>query len=193
LGLKLISAESDTVFRGDAFDDPVGGGDRSPIGGMEALGSGLDKDVVAVKLEGAELRVAVVAGLTKVGGDESRGELLAVAYLAGGGIDLRDAGEDGAGCETVVYDLLVVVIKIAKDGSKEDDSCETGNESSAKDPVAEVVGLCCVAGTAVFELDWQKDSFVLTVRWRLWGAEFASRMLSDQLRRRLPDRWQRLD
>ena len=134
--------------------------DGGAVGGVEALWAGLDEDVVAVELEGAKLGVAVVAGLTEVGGNEGGGELLAWAYFAGRGVDLRDAGEDGAGGEAVVYDLLIVVVKVAKDGGKDDDPREKGNESAAKETVAEVMGLCCATGAAVFELDWQKDSFV---------------------------------
>ncbi len=126
---------------------------------MEALRAGLDEDVVAVELEGAEFGVAVVAGLTEVSGYEGGGELLARAYFARRGIDLRDAGEDGAGGEAVVHDSLVMEVEVAKDGSKDKDSRETHDECSAKETVAEVVRLGCAAGTAVFELDWQKGLF----------------------------------
>src|SRR6202040_73214 len=95
-------------------------------------------------------------GAAKIAGDGSGGELLAVADLSGGGINLGDAGEDGAGGEAVVDDLLVVVIEVAENDGADDQTTEHDEENHSQEPKPEVLRLCGGSGVvAVFEFDWQ--------------------------------------
>jgi hypothetical protein len=115
LGLELVGTERGTAFCGNALDYAVGGVNGGAVCGVKALGARFDKDIVGLKLEGAEFRVAVIASLTKVVGDGSGGQLLAATDLFRCGIDLGDAGEDRASSEPLVHDVLVMVVEVTED------------------------------------------------------------------------------
>ena len=88
--------------------------------------------------------------------DGGGGELLAIANLLGGGVDLRYVGKDRAGGEAVVYDSLIVKVQITEDGSEYNSTAEHEDEKAPEEPVAKIVVLRGVAGVAtVFEFDWQ--------------------------------------
>jgi hypothetical protein len=97
-----------------------------------ALRAGLDEDIVAVELVGTELRVGVIPGLAKVGGDDCGGELLTVADFAWSSVDLRDVREERACGEAVVYYMLVVEVDVSDDESTDDEDAKQPDESDAK-------------------------------------------------------------
>ena len=110
LRLQLVGAQRDAVFRGDLLHHTIGGGDGGAVGVVVALRAGLDEDGVAAQLVAAHQRVDVVAGAAQRGTNGGGLKMLARPHFLRGRIDLRDAGEERAGLEPVVDDLLVVVI-----------------------------------------------------------------------------------
>ena len=156
LGFELVGAEGDAVFGGDGLHDAVGGIDGGAVGVVVAFRAGFDEDVVGVELEGAELRVGVVACLAQVCRYGRGGELLACADFFGRGINLRDAGEDGSGGEAVIDDLLVVIVEVGEGGDAYNHEHRQRDEGYSQQARAEAGWFDEGADpVSVFEFDWQ--------------------------------------